>query len=91
MSTIAENTESLHFPGVISPAQIKAAMGLLDIKSEKQLAEMAGVSRSLVQKFLRGQNVRDEYVQKLQHAIEEHGVFPLAADQWGGEGVRFVK
>lgn len=90
MMSIAEKAESRHLPGVISPRQTVAARGLLGW-SQTELSDKAGVGRSTVKKLENGENVRPAFVECIQQAIEAAGVYPIGADQWGGEGVRFGK
>lgn len=90
MVAIAQITESQHFPGVISPAQTRGARNMLGW-TQAELAEKAGVGLSTVKKLESGQNVRPAFVECVQRAIEDAGVRPINADEWGGEGVRFVK
>lgn len=90
MVYVARFTDSPHLPGVISPRQTIAARGLLGW-TQSDLASKAGVGRSTIKKLENGENVRPSYVEAVQRAIEAAGVYPIEADQWGGEGVRFLK
>lgn len=91
MLSIAENQESPHLPGVISPGQTRAARALLGW-SQTELAERAGVGRSTVDKLERGEGKpKADFVAAIQRAIEAAGVHPIHEDQWGGEGVRKAK
>ena len=90
MVAIATPPESRHFPGVISPAQTRGARNMLGW-TQAELAVKADVGLSTVKKLESGQNVRPAFIECVQRAIEAAGVRPINADEWGGEGVRFVK
>ncbi|MBP7334680.1 helix-turn-helix transcriptional regulator [Niveispirillum sp.] len=73
----------------ISPAQCRAARGLLDW-SQEQLALAAGLSRSTVRDFESGRHEphRGSMVLILQ-TLAAQGVEPVPASDGTGEGVRF--
>ena len=76
-------------PHELSPAQCRAARGLLDW-SQEQLAQASGLSRSTVRDFESGRHEphRGSVVLILQ-TLAEQGVEPVAAMGGVGEGVRF--
>ena len=73
----------------LSPAQCRAARGLLDW-SQEQLAQASGLSRSTVRDFESGRHEphRGSLILLLQ-TLAEHGVELVAAANGAGEGVRF--
>ncbi|MFV3076628.1 helix-turn-helix domain-containing protein [Niveispirillum fermenti] len=76
-------------PHELSPAQCRAARGLLDW-SQEQLAQASGLSRSTVRDFESGRH--DPHrgsIALLLQTLADQGVEPLSADQGQGEGVRF--
>ena len=74
----------------LSPAQCRAARGLLDW-SQEQLAQASGLSRSTVRDFESGRHEphRGSIILLLQ-TLAEQGVEPVAAYEGVGEGVRFT-
>jgi transcriptional regulator with XRE-family HTH domain len=74
----------------MTPAQCRAARGLLDWTQVK-LAEAAGLALSTVVKFERnGRAVPAEAVQGMQRALEAAGV-EFFAENGSGAGVKFRK
>lgn len=73
----------------LSPAQCRAARGLLDW-SQEQLAQASGLSRSTVRDFESGRHEphRGSLALLLQ-TLAEQGVELVAAAEGAGEGVRF--
>ncbi|MGQ3047500.1 MAG: helix-turn-helix domain-containing protein [Niveispirillum sp.] len=73
----------------LSPAQCRAARGLLDW-SQEQLAQASGLSRSTVRDFESGRHEphRGSLALLLQ-TLAEQGVELVAAVDGAGEGVRF--
>jgi DNA-binding XRE family transcriptional regulator len=76
-------------PRYVSPAQIRAARGLLGWTSTK-LAEKLGVSRQTVKLLESKDEARNLAMRnRAQALMERHGVLFLDVDRGGGEGVRF--
>lgn len=73
----------------LSPAQCRAARGLLDW-SQEQLAQASGLSRSTVRDFESGRHEphRGSLILLLQ-TLAEQGVELVTAVDGAGEGVRF--
>ena len=77
-------------PRYVSPAQIRAARGLLGWTSSK-LAEQLGVSRQTVKLLESKDEARNLSMRNRAQAVfERHGIVFLDLDGRGGEGVRFV-
>lgn len=76
-------------PHELSPAQCRAARGLLDW-SQEQLAQAAGLSRSTVRDFESGRHEPHRgSVALILQTLAGQGVEPVAAGGGVGEGVRF--
>jgi transcriptional regulator with XRE-family HTH domain len=71
---------------MISPAQCRAARGLLDW-TPQELARRAGLSFLSIQAFERGRAISDTDVQAIILAFEAAGVH-FIAENGGGEGLR---
>ena len=74
---------------MIEAAQVRAARALIGW-SQTKLAETAGVSLSIVERFEAGapEPIADEAVAKMRAALEAAGVVFLPKDDGGGIGVR---
>lgn len=76
-------------PAPLSPAQCRAARGLLDW-SQEQLALAAGLSRSTVRDFESGRHEpHRSSVTLILLTLAGQGVEPVPAGDGVGEGVRF--
>lgn len=76
-------------PHELSPAQCRAARGLLDW-SQEQLAQASGLSRSTVRDFESGRHEPHRgSVMLILRTLADQGVEPVAAAAGVGEGVRF--
>jgi transcriptional regulator with XRE-family HTH domain len=83
MST--ENVET------ISPAQCRAARGLLNL-TQPDLAVAAGIGLSTVVDFERSRRaVSPDAIHKMSEALEKKGVDFISERSGGGAGVRFRK
>jgi transcriptional regulator with XRE-family HTH domain len=77
-------------PHSFSPAQCRAARGLLDWTQE-HLADVAGVSRSTVRDFEKGRHdLSRASAAQIMLALEQAGVFLIPADSMG-PGVRLAQ
>lgn len=79
-----------HFPGTITPAQTIGARGMLGW-TQARLAKKASVALSTLKNMEAGQIVRPGSIERIQRAVEQAGIRPIPADEWGGEGIRFVR
>jgi len=72
---------------VITPGQLRAARGLLDI-SQRELADAAGVSLTAIKDFESGARTpRPATLRAMQDAMESAGIV-LIPSNGGGQGVR---
>lgn len=72
----------------ITPLQMKLARAATGL-GVRELAAVAGVSPSTVQRFEGGKGgMHVRTLDKVQQALEERGVIFIAADGSGGPGVR---
>jgi transcriptional regulator with XRE-family HTH domain len=77
---------------MISPAQIRAARGLLDW-SRQDLSAASGVGQSTIADYekKRRPSILSENMRKIVAAFSEHGVEFTEADKEHGAGVRWRK
>ena len=75
----------------ITPAQIRAARGLLDW-SQQELAEAAGLQRPAVNRIEKGTaDPRASTLQRIEEALLAAGVETVPPIDGKGDGVRFAK
>src|SRR5262245_47470832 len=74
---------------MITPAQIRAALGLLDW-DVKRLASEAGIAEGTVRRAMRGGRLIHDNLVKIQQALERGGALFLDPGdvRTGGEGLR---
>jgi transcriptional regulator with XRE-family HTH domain len=75
---------------MISPSQIRAARGLLDI-SQAELAIRSGVGLATIRRIensARELRVTVQVLLRLQHALESAGIIFIDQDTQAGPGVR---